>query len=136
MKAVISIGNPIKTDDNIGNIVLDKIDVDAMKIRAETSPENFIKKMKGCDEIIIIDALQFGGRVGEVRKFDLENVEDRMMSTHSIPIAMFKKFFPDSKITVVGIQPKGIDFGDEMSDEIKAKTDSIVKEVEGIIRSL
>ena len=26
MKAVMSLGNPIKSDDNIGNIILDKLD--------------------------------------------------------------------------------------------------------------
>lgn len=136
MKAVISIGNPIKSDDNIGNVVLDRIDVDAVKIRAETSPENFISKMEGCDEIIVLDALEFGGSVGEVKVFDLECVEDRLMSTHSIPIAMFKRFFPDSKITVIGIQPENIDFGDELSDGIRDRLDSIVRDVEETIISL
>jgi hydrogenase 3 maturation protease len=136
MKAVISIGNPIKSDDNIGNVILERIDVDAIMVRGETTPENFIEKIKGCDEIIILDALQFGGEVGEVKAFDLENVEDRLMSTHSIPIALFKRFFPDSKITIIGIQPENIDFGDELSDEIKNKMDDIVNEVEEMINSL
>ena len=136
MKAVISIGNPIKSDDNIGNIVLERIDVDAIKIRGETAPENFVEKVKGCDDIIIIDALQFGGEVGEIKTFDLDDVEDRLVSTHSIPIVMFKKFFPDSKITIIGIQPENIEFGDDLSKRLKEMVDDITKEVENIINSL
>ena len=136
MKAVISIGNPIKSDDNIGNIILEKIGVDAMKFRAETSPENFLEKMKGCDKIIILDALEFGGAVGEVKVFDLDSVNDRLMSTHSIPIALFKRFLPDSKIIVVGIQPKNVEFGEELSEELKESIDKISENVEKIIRTL
>ncbi|MFH0929408.1 MAG: hydrogenase maturation protease [Candidatus Aenigmatarchaeota archaeon] len=129
MKVIMSIGNPIKSDDNIGNIVLEKIETDALKIRAETSPENFIDRMKGCDEIIILDALQFGGDVGEVKVFELYDVEDRLLSTHSIPIELLKKFFPNSKIKVIGIQPKNLDFGEEISKGLEVKMDEIVKKV-------
>ena len=136
MKAVISIGNPIKSDDNIGNIVLEKINIEAIKLRAETSPENFLEKMKGCNQIIILDALEFGGAVGEVKVFNLESVNDRLMSTHSIPIALFKRFLPDSKIIVIGIQPKNVEFGEEISDELKESVDKISENVEKIIRTL
>lgn len=136
MKVVLSIGNPIKSDDNIGNIVLEKIDVDGFKIKAETSPENFLERMKGCNKIIIIDALQFEGSVGEVKVFNLEDVEDRMMSTHSIPVALLKKFFPQTEIIVIGIKPNVIDFGDDLSKELKNKMEDICKEVEATIKSL
>ena len=135
MKAVMSIGNPIKSDDNVGNVVLDMIDVDAIKIRAETMPENFIERMKGCDTIIIIDALEFGGRKGEVRLFDISDVEDRLMSTHSVPISLFKKFLPKAKILVIGIQPKSLEFGDELSENLKNNLESIAKNVKELIIS-
>lgn len=136
MKAVISIGNPLKSDDNIGNIILDMIDVDAMKIKCETTPENFLESLKGYDEIIILDALQFDGYVGQVEAFELEDVEDRITSTHSLPVALFKRFFPEAKIEIIGIQTKSIDFGEELSSELKDRLGNIAKDVEKLINSL
>ena len=136
MKAVVSIGNPIKSDDNIGNVVLDMIETDAVKIKAQTMPENFINVLKDYDRIIILDALQFDGEVGDVRSFDLDEVSDRLMSTHSIPIATLKNFLPNAKISVIGIQPQSMDFSEELTDGMKERLDEIKKNVESLINSL
>ena len=79
VKLIISLGNPIKSDDNIGNLVVDKLkqqkeiqnnkDQDIEFIKAEISPENFfyqIAELKP-EIIYIIDAVDFGGSVGEVK---------------------------------------------------------------------
>jgi len=130
MKAVMSIGNPIKSDDNIGNIVLDKLDIkDIIKIKAGINPENFIKELKDFEEIIIIDALDFGGKSGEVRVFNPDEIKDVLLSTHSITLNLLKKFLPDSKIKIIGIQPKNIGFGEELSKELENKIDEIVEKV-------
>ncbi|NIM47438.1 MAG: hydrogenase maturation protease [Candidatus Aenigmarchaeota archaeon] len=130
MKAVMSIGNPIKSDDNIGNIILDKLDVkDIIKIKAWVTPENFIKNLKDYDEIIILDALKFGGKIGEVKIFELNEIKDVLLSTHSIPADLLKRFLPDSKIKIIGIQPKNIDFGEELSEELENKIEEIIEKV-------
>lgn len=130
MKAVMSIGNPIKSDDNIGNIILDRLDIkNIIKIKAGIRPENFIKELKDCDEIIILDALEFGGDVGEVRIFELNEIKDALTSTHNIPITLLKRFLPDSKIKITGIQPKNIGFGEELSEELENKIGEIVERV-------
>jgi len=130
MKAVMSMGNPIKSDDNIGNIILDKLDIENItKIKGEVTPENFVKKLKNCDEVIILDALEFGGNVGEVKVFELNEIKDVVASTHSIPIDLLKRFLPDSKIKIIGIQPKNIEFGEELSEELENKIEEIVEKV-------
>lgn len=134
MKVLMSIGNPLKGDDNIGNLILDKINLDIKKIKALTTPENFVKDLKEFNEIIIIDALDFKGKIGEVRLFSLQELNDVSFSTHSFPIFLIKKLLPKSEIRVIGIQPKIIDFG-KMSDELKNKIDDITKEVEKIIKA-
>jgi len=50
MKVVMSLGNPIKSDDNIGNLVVDKLKKDLagdyfVFIKAEISPENFFLRL-------------------------------------------------------------------------------------------
>lgn len=130
MRAVISIGNPIKSDDNVGNIILEKLDLEnIIKIKGETTAENFIEKLKGCNEIIILDALEFGGKVGEVKIFELNKIKNSLISTHNIPISLFQRFLPDSKIKIIGIQPKTVDFGEKLSKELKSKIEEIVEKV-------
>ena len=130
MKAVMSIGNPLKSDDNIANIVLDKLSFkDITKIRAEITPENFITRLKKYDEIIILDALDFGGETGDVKIFDLDEVKGVSLSTHSLPIDLLKRFLPNSEIKVIGIQPKNIDFGEVLSSELQNRIDEIVENV-------
>jgi len=130
MKVVMSIGNPIKSDDNIGNIVLDRLDVKNInKIKAGVTPENFVSKLKDYDEIVILDALDFGGKIGEVRVFNPNEIKDVLLSTHSIPIGLLKKFLPNSKIKIIGIQPKNIEFGEELSEELESKIKEIVEKV-------
>jgi len=126
----MSIGNPIKSDDNIGNVIIDKLDLEnIIKIKAEISPENFMNKLEDCDEIIILDALDFEGNVGEVKIFELDKINEVSMSTHSIPIDLMKRILPNSKIKIIGIQPKSIDFGEELTKEMKNKIEEIVKKV-------
>jgi hydrogenase 3 maturation protease len=130
MKAVMSIGNPIKSDDNIGNVILEKLDIKNIeKIKAGTTPENFIVKLKNFDEIIILDALEFGGKVGEVKVFELNDIKDDLATTHNIPMNLLKKFLPNSKIKIIGIQTKNIEFGEELSRELESKIEEIVKRV-------
>jgi len=130
MKAVMSIGNPIKSDDNIGNIILDKLDIkNILKIRAEVTPENFISKLKNYNEVIILDALEFGGNVGDVRVFELDKIKDVSLSTHSISVDILKRFLPNSRIRVIGIQPKSVDLGEGLTDELGNKIEEIVEKV-------
>jgi len=130
MKAVMSIGNPIKSDDNIGNVILDRLDLgNTTKIKGGVTPENFIKELKDYDEIIILDALDFGGRTGEVRVFNPNEIKDVLLSTHSIPIDLLKKFLPSSEIKIIGIQPKNIKLGEDLSKEIENKIEEIVEKV-------
>jgi hydrogenase maturation protease len=135
MKAVMSIGNPIKSDDNIGNIVLDRLDLEGVKkIKGETTPENFIDMLKICEEVIIIDALQFDGKVGEVRMFELDNIKDVVISTHNITFSLLQKFLPNSKIKIIGIQTKSIELEIGLTDEMQNKLDEIVEKVTSFLR--
>jgi len=137
MKVVISLGNPIKSDDNIANIIIDKINLkDVFKIKGGVNPENFIEKIKNYKKIIFLDALEFGGNVGEVRVFDLNDIKNVINSTHNISINLIKKLIPESEIKIIGIQHKKIEFGTELSKELKDKLEDITKAVEKLIKFL
>jgi len=140
-KAIISIGNPLKSDDNVSNLILDKLqksikDRNFYFIRAGTNPENFIEPLRKIkpDIIYFIDVALFQGNPGDIKLFQLEDILDMSISTHNFPITVFKDFFSNSKIKLIGIKPKSLSVGEGLSPELKDKFESIVQRVKTIIR--
>jgi len=142
-KIVISIGNPLRSDDNIGNLVLDTLEKMNMGeefhfIKAETNPENFIHFVKAMkpDIIIFLDAIVFNGRIGDVKVFKLEDVKSAITSTHTLSLNLFKEFVPGARIFLVGIKPKSLKHGTELSNEMKNKFKKVVNKVVSLLNSL
>ena len=140
-KVIMSIGNPLRSDDNIGNLVLEKLEKtihDIKFIKATTNPENFIEPLKKINPEIIffIDVAKFEGNIGDVKIFNLEDIIDMHISTHYLPISVFKDYFPNAKIFLIGIKPKTIDFGENLTPELKQNLPKIIKKIEKIIESI
>jgi hydrogenase 3 maturation protease len=139
-KIVISVGNPLKSDDNIGNLILDELK-DCMTniefVKGSVNPENYIEPLKKLnpDFIFLLDVAKFNGEFGDVNVFDLDDVLNMNISTHNFPITIFRNFFPSSKIIFIGIKPKSLDFGEDLSPIIKKRFDEIVTEVKTIIQN-
>jgi len=139
-KLIISIGNELKSDDDIGNLILEKLREDIKKdnfyfIKGSTNPENFIEPIKSIkpDMIFFIDVAFFQGKIGNVKKFTLDEIKDMSISTHNFPITILQKFLPNSKIILIGIKPKSLDFGEGLTEELKSKFNSITENVKKII---
>ena len=142
-KAIISVGNPLKADDNIGNIILDKIKKDYKNkdyhfFKGGMNPENFIEPLKKInpDEIFFIDVAIFDGEIGDVKLFKLEDIIDMNISTHYFPISIFKKYFPKTRLVLIGIKPKIVNFGQDLSPELKNKLPEIIKKVQRTIEAI
>lgn len=140
-RVIISIGNPLKSDDNISNLILDELqktikDRNFYFIRAGTNPENFIEPLKKIkpDIVYFLDVALFQGNVGDIKLFQLEDILNMSISTHNFPITVFKEFFPNSKIKLIGIKPKSLDVGEGLSPELKDKFENIVQRVKTIIQ--
>jgi len=142
-KAIISVGNPLKSDDNIGNLIVDKIknfykDKDYHFLKGGMNPENFIEVLRKInpDEIFFIDVAIFEGEIGDVKLFKLEDIIDMNISTHYFPISIFKKYFPNASLVLIGIKPKLINFGQDLSPELKAKLPEIIEKVQRTIEAI
>lgn len=142
-KAIISIGNPLKSDDNIGNLIVDKIkkfykNKDYHFFKGGMNPENFIEPLRKINPgvIFFIDVAIFDGEVGDMKLFNLEDVVDMNMSSHYFPITLFKKYFPNTKLVLIGIKPKFIDFGENLSSELKARLKEIIENVKRTIEAI
>jgi hydrogenase 3 maturation protease len=108
---------------------------DLLLIKAETNPENFIQPIKKFrpQKIIFLDALDFGGRPGDVKLFPTDSILELSPSTHRLPLSLFRKFFKKVKIAIIGIQPAVIKHEFGLSKELYSQFRSIVRKVEELL---
>ncbi len=68
---VIGIGNPLMADDGVGPYVVSLLrerGVNAGLIELDTPGYSLLTYISDCQTVIIVDAADFGGRVGEIRQ--------------------------------------------------------------------
>lgn len=131
MRVVIGVGNELRRDDSIGLRIVESLrgmEGDELKLLiGETVPENLIGEVQKLnpDEIVIIDAIDFGGEAGDVKV-----VEDfkGIGSTHKMSYSLFSRFFK-CPVKVMGIQPKDVGHGEGLSKEIEEKFDELKERV-------
>jgi len=144
--AIIGIGNSLRQDDSLGLILLERL-----KNKKEELPDNidFIDGGSGgmvllhyladFDIVFILDAVEFGGKPGELRFFEKEEIISKKikinLSTHEndffkvIKLSEKLNEIPE-KIYIFGIQPKNLGFGCDISLDI---SESIEKNLMQII---
>ena len=141
--AVVGIGNVLLKDEGIGVHVAralrevvgtDRADIDI--IDGGTSPDVFLL-VEGVSKLILVDAVKGGGNPGSIYRFhpdDIVSEEKYMLSAHQIGLLdgrrmlEYSGFKPDS-IVIIGVEPKEIGWGLELSTELNEKLPQIVKVV-------
>ena len=126
---IIAVGNYLKKDDAIALIVADCLK-EFNIIKGEISPENFVKEG---DSIILIDAVEFNGKVGEVRLFKGEDIKKQHFTSHNMTDAIL---FLSKEIFIIGIQPKELSYGEGISKELNEKILEITQKVKELILSI
>lgn len=132
MKAVLGLGEELKADDGIGKYVIDRLKErkNRQLLLHSSVPENAFIKLRGVDSLTIIDAADFSGRPGEIRIVKELKERDRL-STHSTSLSTLVKYIKESigikDITLILIQAKSLEFGGEMSEEVKEAGEKIVQ---------
>jgi len=142
---VVGVGNLLLKDEGIGvHIVraLQQINMpqNVRIVDGGTSPD-FPYDLKDIDKLIIIDAVKTGGKPGTIYRFhahDLNIESEGIISLHELGIAqslrMMRLMGNGPKETVIiGIEPKEIDWGTELSAELQQKIPEIINAVLGEI---
>jgi hydrogenase 3 maturation protease len=122
---ILGIGNTLRGDDGIGSLLAARLKgrVPYTVYDAGMSPENYLGKIvkEAPGNIVIIDAVDFGGRPGEVRLFEGGEIEaSNLFSTHNVSISLAINYLKnnlEADIIILLIQPKTISFVDKLSRE-------------------
>jgi hydrogenase maturation protease len=151
--AVLGIGNLLLKDEGIGVHLVQELDriVDANGVTiidGGTSPDIPSLIEKNLDKLIIVDAVKSDDKPGTIYRFspddiDLDSVSP--VSVHDVGILESLKMLalldrqPKSTV-IIGIQPKAIDFGLELSPEVAKKlpeiVDLVLQEIEETITAM
>ena len=130
---ILGIGNTLRSDDAAGSALAGRLlgKMPYIVYDGGTSPENYLGKIikDQPDNIIIIDAADFGGRTGEYKLMEGEALRTaNMFSTHNASISLSVNYLQSNlkkvEILLLLIQPKTVVFGDIISPEV---SDSITK---------
>jgi hydrogenase 3 maturation protease len=140
---VLGIGNRMRGDDAIGSIVAEQLARQGKvpALDCGEMPDNYVGRVWefGPDELIIVDACNFGGEPGEIRVFDeraLEQIMDVPLSTHQVPLPMLiglirVKSGIARRVRLVGIQPVQVEYFQEgMSEPVRAALPRVLARVE------
>ncbi|MFW6142098.1 MAG: hydrogenase maturation protease [Candidatus Saliniplasma sp.] len=127
---VIGIGNIYRGDDGIGPTLVRKLKEKPFPTNIPffdigLKEMNLLHILKDLDSVLIIDAVNFDGDVGEFKFFEMDEVDSIREISGSHGSNLFKIVELSKKmgeapdeIIIMGIKPGSMELGDEMSDEI------------------
>jgi hydrogenase maturation protease len=135
-KFVLGIGNALLRDEGIGCHVaqaLEEIPLPNVKIIDGGTCPDLLQFLEDTDKLIIVDAVKGGGPPGQIYRFHLEDItleQKPFLSLHDVGLVdnlMLMKFWHSVDETVViGVEPKQVDWGLELSPELQGKMPQII----------
>lgn len=139
---VIGVGNPYRRDDSVGLIVVRKLRAQspANTIIREESGEgaSLIESWQGASAVIIVDAVQSGGKAGTIHRLNAgrKRIPSRFFhySTHAFSVAeavelarMLKQLPP--RLIIYGIEGKNFESGEGLSPDVEKATDAVLTRI-------
>lgn len=138
---VVGVGNLLLKDEGVGVHVAHALeaatppqDVELEVIDGGTSP-HLLRLLEDVDKLIIVDATRGGSEPGAIYRFGPESVAEpngERMSVHDIGIGETLRIAKSlgqepREVVIIGIEPKEIDWGLELSPELERKMPQIVE---------
>jgi hydrogenase maturation protease len=137
---IVGIGNLLCRDEGIGVHVIQEMKnmklphhIDLLDMG--TSTMDLISYLEGVKKLIAIDAMKAGGAPGTIYKCRPEDLlpKEEPISLHEIGLLeslnMAQKMGMKIDTVIIGVEPKVLDWGTELTEEVKIKIPSIVEAV-------
>ncbi len=143
---IIGFGNLFMGDDGIGVKVIEELKKqDSLKgannikiIDGGTSGVDLIFALQDAVKAIIVDAVDAGQEIGEIKVFSLDDIKTvnsksrpfKSFSMHDMDLVevfeLLKTLKINKSIRIIGIKPKNIGYSDRLSPEIADKIPEII----------
>jgi len=135
---VVGIGNLLLKDEGVGIHLAQALEgipspIEFEVIDGGTSPD-LLPLLEGVDKLVIVDAAKGSGEPGDIYRFTLDeiNLEVKgITSVHQIglleTLRVMKSLGTEpQKTVIIGVEPKEIDWGLELSPEVERKMPEII----------
>ena len=126
--AILGVGSPMRGDDAVGLEVVKLLKGRGLEgvlvLETQTVPESFtgvLREFKPT-HVLLIDAAHLDAEPGEARFIPTQLICDVCISTHKLPLTVLSDFLEGtlgSGVRLVGIQPRSVYFGEEMTPELQ-----------------
>ena len=140
---VLGIGNVLLRDEGVGCHVaraLEGIPLPDVKIIDGGTCPDVLQLLEDADKLVIVDAVKGGGTPGQIYRFHLEDItleQKPFLSLHDVGLVdslmLMQLWHPDfigiSEAVVIGVEPGEIDWGLELSPELREKMPQIIDAV-------
>ena len=137
---ILGVGNLLLTDEGVGVHVINKMmemdfPPEVELVEGGVDGLYLMNVVTSTDRLIVIDAVKGGGSPGSIYRFepkDLEpNIDTFKMSVHQIGVLEVIRLSclvgEVPKTTIIGIEPKSVEMGMELTSEIQAKVPRIIE---------
>jgi len=138
-KFVVGIGNLLLRDEGVGCHVahaLQEIGPSGVEVMDAGTCGDALQLVQNIDKLVIVDAAKGGGKPGQIYRFRPEDIgreQKTFVSLHDMDLLddlMLMKIRGDIRETVIiGVEPKELSWGLELSTEVGEKMPQIVDAV-------
>jgi len=133
--AIVGVGNRLRGDDGVGSVIAEQLQSlvgeKVLIIDAETVPENYLGVLLDAkpEIVLFVDAVDFGGEVGNWTLVPLSVLADKIPSTHTVSLKLLGQILESNGIEswLLAIQPNQFGFGLAMSEPVASTAQSLVK---------
>lgn len=138
---VLGLGNALLKDEGIGVHVIHALQHNSIPEEVEiidggTSPD-ITYLIEDAHKLIVVDAARGGGEPGTIYRLGLDDITSQgelALSTHDISLFYSLRLMESlgnspEETVIIGVEPKEIDLGLELSPELEQKVPSVIKVV-------
>jgi hydrogenase maturation protease len=138
---IVGIGNMLCCDEGVGVQVIQQMEFMELPGHIElldmgTSTMDLISHLEGVKKLIVIDAMKTGGTPGAIYKCkpeDLMPKGEEPISLHEVglleTLTTAKQMGMEIDTVIIGVEPKVIDWGLELSEEVKKNIPAVIEAV-------
>lgn len=143
---IVGIGNILCRDEGVGIHVIEEMKKMELPDHIElldmgTSTMDLISYLEDISRLIVIDAMKAGGTPGTIYKCRPEELlpkSEEPVSLHDIGLLetlnMAKKMGTEIHTVIIGVEPRVLDWGMELSEEVRSQIPAIIQAVFGEAR--
>lgn len=137
--AFLAIGSELRGDDAAGILTANELNKEKLPENFKvflgyTAPENLTGEIKkfAPSHLIICDAADSGLNAGEISIISSDDIQGAAFSTHMMPMNVFINYISHDnpcKTLILGIQPKTLEFGAEITETVKNAAVNLSKNI-------